>query len=107
MSYLPDEQRERRQKELRENNNKKNMRQKAPTLINASLLNKTGKTMYNRGTMNCLDKKQRSFNYLKMFRAIVFIEMILQYGQKKLLLHIVASDIKTKHYSFHFKYLLY
>lgn len=83
------------------------MRQKTPATINASLLNKTGKTMYNRGTMNCLDKKQRSFNYLKRFRTVVFIKMILQYGQKKLLLHIVASDIKTKHNSFHFKYLLY
>ncbi len=83
------------------------MRQKAPAAINASLLNKTGKTMYNRGIMNCLGKKQRSFNYLKIFRAIVFIKMILQYDQKKLLLHIVASDIKTKPNSFHFKYLLY
>lgn len=106
MSYLPDEQRERRQKEHRENNNKKNMRQKAPTLINASLLNTTGKTMYNSGIMNRLDKKQRSFNYLKIFRAIVFIEMILQYDQKKLLLHFVVSDVKKTNCLL-FKYLLY
>lgn len=56
--------------------------------------------------MNCLNKKQRSFNYLKMFRAIVFIKMILQYDQKKLLLHFVVSDVKKTNCLL-FKYLLY